>query len=80
MFNSTGDIATPRQRRGAFDVQKYARVDLDLSDYRVVAEIPLALDKMPDRYLQAVQALRDVRHMLPSAGVAIVDAVLNTAY
>ena len=30
-----------------------------------------------DAYAQALQALRDVRHLLPLEGVAIVDAVLD---
>jgi hypothetical protein len=33
-----------------------------------------------DAYERALQCLRDVRHLLPSDGVAIVDAVLENPY
>jgi len=33
-----------------------------------------------EAYARALQALRDVRHLLPCEGVAIVDAVLDRAY
>ena len=33
-----------------------------------------------EAYSRALQALRDVRHLLPCEGVAIVDAVLDLAF
>jgi hypothetical protein len=42
-------------------------------------ELAILLGEVTDPYERAVQALRDVRHLLPSEGVAIVDAVLDCA-
>lgn len=49
----------------------------DLSNYEAVMEIPVFCGSPPNVHDRAVQALRDVRHMLPQHGVAIVDAVLD---
>jgi hypothetical protein len=43
-----------------------------------VREIAVLLG-VADAYERAVQALRDVRHLLPPEGVAVVDAVLTRA-
>lgn len=39
-------------------------------------ELAILLDVAADPYRRAIQALRDVRHLLPPEGVAIVDAAL----
>ena len=49
----------------------------DLSNYDAVQEIAICFDTPRNAYDRAIQALRDVRHMLPQRGVAIVDAVLD---
>ena len=38
---------------------------------------PVVSENAQDIYQRVLQALRDVRHMLPAEGVAIVDAVLD---
>ena len=40
-------------------------------------ELAILLGGMADPYQRALQALRDVRHLLPPEGVAIVDAALR---
>jgi hypothetical protein len=37
------------------------------------------VETAPTAYQRALQALRDVRHMLPACGVAIIDSVLEQA-
>lgn len=46
---------------------------------REIAVLVGGLGGVADAYQRAIQALRDVRHLLPSEGVAIVDAVLDCA-
>ncbi len=54
------------------------RTDLDGNDTaREIAVLVGGLGGAADAYERAVQALRDVRHLLPPEGVAIVDAVLD---
>lgn len=52
----------------------------DLNDYEVVGEIPVFANAPSVSCEAALQALRDVRHLLPKRGVAIVDAILDQAY
>lgn len=42
-------------------------------------ELAILLGGMAEPHERALQALRDVRHLLPPEGVAIVDAVLDCA-
>jgi hypothetical protein len=50
----------------------------DLGSNDAAKEIAI-LTGLADAYERAVQALRDVRHLLPPDGVAIVDAALGRA-
>ena len=53
------------------------KADLDSND--TSNETTALLAAVAEAYEHAVQALRDVRHLLPANGVAIVDAVLDCA-
>ncbi len=54
------------------------RTDLDGSDTaREIAVLVGGLGRPADAFERAVQALRDVRHLLSPEGVAIVDAILD---
>jgi len=53
----------------------YDNADLGSSD--PANELAILLGGVVDPYGRAVQALRDVRHLLPPEGVAIVDAALT---
>ncbi len=43
------------------------------------SELAILLGGAADPYARAIQALRDVRHLLPPEGVVIIDAVLDSA-
>ena len=58
---------------------KRLRDQADTGSKDAVNEIAVLLVGLADAYERAVQALRDVRHLLPSEGIAIVDAVLDCA-
>lgn len=49
--------------------------DFDIKDTATESAIPLG--SLTVACERAVQALRDVRHLLPADGVAVVDAVLD---
>jgi hypothetical protein len=49
----------------------------DSADNETTNELATLFDEVTDAYERAVQALRDLRHLLPPEGVAIVDAVLR---
>jgi hypothetical protein len=51
----------------------------DLGSNDTANEFAVLLGGVADACERAVQALRDVRHLLPPEGVAIVDAVLDRA-
>jgi hypothetical protein len=51
----------------------------DLGNNDTANEFGVLLGRTADACERAVQALRDVRHLLPPEGVAIVDAVLDCA-
>ncbi len=53
------------------------KANLDSND--TANESTVLLVAAAEAYEHAVQALRDVRHLLPANGVAIVDAALNCA-
>ena len=50
------------------------------SEPEEASPMPVSEDlRYTDSYARAIQALRDVRHLLPREGVAIVDRVLDCA-
>jgi hypothetical protein len=53
--------------------RRWNEVDFDSKDTVTESAIPLGTGTAA----RAVQALRDVRHLLPADGVSIVDAVLD---
>lgn len=76
MFNSTDHgLVTGFDKHSELPGMRHR--GFDLGDYTVVQEIPVFRNPRPTGYDRALQALRDVRHMLPAKGVAIVDAVLD---
>ena len=54
-----------------------SNAELDSTD--APKENPILLGSVTVAYEGAIQALRDVRHLLPPDGVAIVDAVVDCA-
>ncbi len=76
MLNSTHAIpVTAFDFHGTFGQPLH--LEFDLSDHVAVQEIPVFLSTQPTDLDRAMQALRDIRHMLPANGVSIVDAVLD---
>ena len=60
----------PRESNRAYD-------DADLVASDPAHELAILLGGAAHPYERAIQALRDVRHLLPPEGVAIVDAALR---
>ncbi len=58
---------------------KRLRDEADLDSNDTANESTVLLVAAAEAYEHAVQALRDVRHLLPANGVAIVDAALDCA-
>jgi hypothetical protein len=67
--------------RNAIEQTEWMASAGDTADFgRNLAEDPdVGWSEPQDPYERALQALRDVRHMLPAGGIAIVDAALNAA-
>lgn len=78
VFNSTDNALVAGFDPHALMLERLS-LRFDLSDYEAVEEIPVFVETVPTPYQLAVQALRDIRHMLPECGVAIVDAILDRA-
>jgi hypothetical protein len=77
VFNSTDNAAVAGFDRALMPERLSLR--FDVSDYETVHEIPVFVETVSTSYQRVLQALRDIRHMLPECGVAIVDSVLDQA-
>ena len=78
VFNSTDNAVVAEFDRRALTPERLC-IRFDVGDYEAVEEIPVFVETAPTAYQRALQALRDVRHMLPACGVAIIDSVLEQA-
>jgi hypothetical protein len=62
------------------EVAQFLQVIRFEADLQQMSQMPVTDDSNEaGGYARALQALRDVRHLLPCEGVAIVDAVLDLA-